>query len=86
MSHLINDVSPFRLFDEILKIMHSGKGVEGYLKLREYNLFKYLFPYTEKILEDEKKYNDFFIKALTNTDVRINDGLHVNPSFIYAVF
>ena len=86
MSHLINNVSPFRLFDEILKIMHSGKGVEGYLKLREYNLFKYLFPYTEKILKEEKKYNDFFITALTNTDVRINDDLHVNPSFIYAVF
>ena len=24
--------------------------------------------------------------ALKNTDIRINAGLHVNPSFIYAVF
>ena len=86
MSHLINDVSPFRLFDEILKIMHSGKGAEGYLKLREYNLFKYLFPYTDKILNTDEKYNDFFMASLKNTDLRINEGLHVNPSFIYAVF
>ena len=86
MSHLINNVSPFRLFDEILKIMHSGKGVEGYLKLREHDLFKYLFPYTNNILNIDEKYNDFFMAALKNTDIRINDGLHVNPSFIYAVF
>ncbi len=33
MSHLINNVSPFRLFDEILKIMHSGSAVVGYKKL-----------------------------------------------------
>lgn len=86
MAHMINNVSPFRLFDEILKIMHSGSGVIGYKKLKEYNLFKYLFPFTNKILEDNQIYNDFFIASLNNTDKRINDGLHVNPSFIYAVF
>ena len=86
MAHMINNVSPFRLFDEILKIMHSGSAVTGYNKLKEFGLFKYLFPYTNKILSENQMYNDFFITALKNTDTRINDGLHVNPSFIYAVF
>ncbi len=86
MSHLINNVSPYRLFDEILKIVHSGKGEKGYKKLKEMNLFKYLFPFTNKILKDFSIYDDFFICALRNTDQRISDKLHVNPSFIYAVF
>ena len=43
MAHMINNVSPFRLFDEILKIMHSGSAVTGYNKLKEFGLFKYLF-------------------------------------------
>ena len=86
MSHMINDVSPYRLFDEILKIMHSGSGVDGYKKLRELDLLKYLFPFTYKILLNNEIYNDFIIAAIKNTDSRINDGLHVNPSFIYAVF
>jgi len=86
MSHLINNVSPFRLFDEILKIMHSGSAVVGYKKLIKYEIFKNLFPYTDKIIKNQANYNDFFIAALTNTDNRIRDELHVNPSFIYAVF
>ena len=86
MSHLINNVSPFRLFDEILKIMHSGSAVVSYKKLIKYKIFKNLFPYTDKIIKNQENYNDFFIASLTNTDNRIRDGLHVNPSFIYAVF
>ena len=86
MSQMINNVSPFRLFDEILKIMHSGYGAIGYKKLRKLNLFKYLFPYTDKILNDNVTYEDFFIESLNNTDSRIKEGMHVNPSFIYAVF
>lgn len=86
MSYLINNVSPFRLFDEILKIMHSGSAVVGYKKLIKYKIFKNLFPYTDRIIKNQKNYNDFFVAALSNTDNRIRDGLHVNPSFIYAVF
>jgi poly(A) polymerase len=66
--------------------MHSGSGVDGYKKLRELDLLKYLFPFTNKILLNNEIYNDFIIAAIKNTDSRINDGLHVNPSFIYAVF
>ena len=86
MAHLINNVSPYRLFDEILKIVHSGRGEKGYKKLKEMNLFEYLFPFTNKMLKDFSIYDDFFICALRNTDQRISDKLHVNPSFIYAVF
>jgi len=86
MAHLIKNVSPYRLFDEVLKIMHSGYGVEGYKSLRKEKLFEHLFPFTNKILKDFSVYDDFFICALRNTDQRIKDELHVNPSFIYAVF
>ena len=52
MAHMINNVSPFRLFDEILKIMHSGSAVDGYKKLKEYNLFKYLPKLIISSIED----------------------------------
>ena len=52
MAHLIKNVSPYRLFDEVLKIMHSGYGVEGYKSLRKEKLFEHLFPFTNKILKD----------------------------------
>ena len=71
MAHMINNVSPFRLFDEILKIMHSGSAVTGYNKLKEYGLFKYLFPYTNKILSENQIYNDFFIAALNLSLIHI---------------
>ncbi len=86
MAHMINNVSPFRLFDEVIKIMHSGYGFICYKKLRELNLFEYLFPFTNNILQKEIIYDDFFSLALKNTDHRIKEGSHVNPSFIYAVF
>ena len=86
MAYLINNVSPYRLFDEIIKIMHSGNGEVGYKELKKTNLFKYLFPYTYKILKNNKIYDEFFTLALRNTDLRVNKGMHVNPSFIYAVF
>lgn len=80
------DVSNARMFEEVLKLFHSGQAVEVFEKLRHYHLFEHLFPLTEQILAEEK---DGFprmlvIEALKSTDNRIQNGKSVNPAFLFA--
>jgi poly(A) polymerase len=87
MAHLLADIAPARLFDETLKLFHSGHAVKTLELLRHYDLFKYLFPETDKNLDDDKNGEllNFLTIALTNTDKRINSGLPVTPAFLFAV-
>lgn len=83
---LLQDVSHARMFEEVLKLFHSGAGVEVFEKLRHYDLFKYLFPLTHGQLQSE---SDSFpkilvIESLKSTDERIQTGKGVNPSFLFA--
>lgn len=86
LSELLASVSPARLFDEVLKLLHGGKAETTLGKLREYGLFYYLFPKTEKQLEkDDEFFARFVSLALQNTDNRVQEGKSVNPAFLYAV-
>ena len=86
MSFHIKEASSYRLFDEVIKIMHCGHSQIAYSKLKEYKLFKYLFPNTHEAISTNPSYDDFIKQALKNTDERIKKDMHVNPAFIYAVF
>lgn len=86
LAHLLADIPPARLFDEILKLFLGGCAVQTFELLRHYGLFGYLFPQTEACLAAEK---DGFpvtllIRALQNTDTRIGEGKPVTPAFLYA--
>ena len=90
LSHLLGNIAPARLFEEVLKLFHSGNAVEMLKRLREYGLFQLLFPISEEsLLQDESNGDGSFTKlvnaALTNTDKRIKAGLPVNPAFLFAV-
>ena len=50
LAPLLNDVSNARMFEEVLKLFHSGVAIEVFEKLRHYGLFEHLFPLTEQIL------------------------------------
>jgi poly(A) polymerase len=82
----LKDVSNARLFEEVLKLFHSGVGVEVFEKLRHYDLFQYLFPLTEKTLEQESEGfpRMLVIEALKSTDARIQEGKSVNPAFLFS--
>ena len=88
LGHLLSEVPPARLFDEMLKLFHGGFAVQTFTALREYGLFQYLFPLTEKALKDTslQTFSDLVYGALQNTDERIRTGKSVTPSFLYAVF
>ncbi|WP_343034748.1 polynucleotide adenylyltransferase PcnB [Thiomicrorhabdus cannonii] len=82
----LKDVSNARLFEEVLKLFHSGVGVEVFEKLRHYDLFQYLFPLTEKTLEQESEGfpRMLVVEALKSTDARLQEGKSVNPAFLFS--
>ncbi len=84
---MLEGIAPARLFEEVLKMFHAGYAVETFEQLRHYGLFRYLFPMTDALLEEEEQGfpHMFAIRALENTDRRINAGKPVTPAFLFAV-
>ncbi len=86
LGHLLKDVSHARMFEEVLKLFHSGVAVEVFEKLRHFGLFTFLFPQTHHLLSQESEGfpRMLVIEALKSTDARIQSGKGVNPSFLFA--
>lgn len=87
MAHLLEDVAPARLFDEMLKLLHSGHGWKAFQLLIEYKLLKHLLPLTvDSLAQDQDgSFHRLLEAALHNTDKRIASGKTVMPPFLYAV-
>ena len=86
LGHLLLNVSPARIFEEVLKLFHTGYALETYELLRHYDLFRFLFPRTDESLagEDPNFPRVLLPQALANTDQRIEQGKPVNPAFLCA--
>jgi len=86
LAHLMQQIPPARLFEETNKLFLSGHGVKSLTALREYDLFKTLFPAANKhLLNDQSSFPALLEHALANTDDRIQDGRPVTPAFLFAV-
>jgi poly(A) polymerase len=85
---LLKDVPPARLFDELLKLFHSGHAARSFDLLLEYDLLRYLYRDTQSVLDmaDADKMKAFIRRGLANTDERIREDKPVTPTFLYAVF
>lgn len=88
LGHLLEDVPPARLFDETLKLFHTGHAGESFRLLREYGLLKYLFPALEQALSGSgyPYALEFVQQAMANTDLRIQQEKSVTPAFLFAAF
>ncbi len=86
LASLLKDISPARLYDEVLKLFLSGFAVQTFELLRHYGLFEWLFPATERALSVgyQSFPSTFLIQALKATDRRLGEGLPVAPYFLYA--
>ncbi len=84
--HLLAGIPSARLYDEVLKIFHSGYALPAYEMLREFGLFKHLFPALDQYLNADPAESmlDFIEQALVNTDQRIAEDKPVSPAFIFA--
>jgi len=84
---LLQNVSPARLFDEILKWFQSGKSLATFHLLQQYGLFAVLFPQTEAELggPHAKIAKEFLHQGFMSTDQRIAQGKKNNSAFLFAV-
>jgi poly(A) polymerase len=84
MGALLQEVSPARLFEEVLKLFHNKQAVEVFEKLRQYNLFKYLFPQVDAMLDSDPLTRGMVLAGLHSTETRLQQGKGVNPAFLFA--
>ncbi|MBS1270039.1 MAG: Poly(A) polymerase I [Gammaproteobacteria bacterium] len=82
LGNLLHHVPPARMFDEVLKLFHSGHAQEILAKLRSFGLFRFLFPFTEESFVDDTV--SLAELGSRNTDQRITDGKPVIPAFLFA--
>ena len=80
---LLSDVPAARLFEEVLKLFHSGHAKESFDALLEYDLLKYLFPDAVRELQDTTTM-DFINLAMQSTDDRVRLDKPVTPAFLFA--
>jgi poly(A) polymerase len=84
---LLKHVPAARLFNEVLKLFHSGEALTTFKLLRQYELFPQLFTQTAKILHhpDYAQLAEGLLKAACeNTDARIRADKTVSPAFLFA--
>jgi poly(A) polymerase len=86
LGHLLQDIPPARLFEEIMKLFLGGCAVASFELLRHYDLFHYLLPLTDEALSHEEQGFPitFVLRALENTDQRLAEDKPVTPAFLYA--
>lgn len=86
LAPLLRDIPPARLYEESLKMLQTGHGLETYHLMRQYGLFQQLFPviadhFTPDYSSNTEKMLDM---AFDSTDLRIEEGKRVNPAFMFA--
>jgi len=81
-ANLLAHVSAPRMFEEVLKLFHSGQAFRTFELLREYGLFKAMFPFTSQHLVDDEV--GMTEKALKNTDARVQAGKPVISAFLFT--
>lgn len=85
-TYLLEDISPARLYDEVLKLFLGGHALPTFEALRRYEAFGYLFPQTGAYLEQQTGScsGKFVKRALENTDLRVSEDKPVTPAFLFA--
>ena len=83
LGHLLQDVPPARLFEEVLKLFLSGYGTAAFDSMLKNDIYGWLFPDSKRSMEHNA--TEVLVRlALTSTDQRIAKQKPVTPAFIYA--
>ena len=80
-SHMLNEVAPARLFDELCKLFLQGSAEQAWSLICDMDLAETLFPDVD--LTDHV--DALIVSAMRGTDDRIRDGKPVTPGFLFAV-
>jgi len=82
--HLLQDIPAARLYEEVLKLFHSGHAVRSFELLMEFDLLQYLFPAATESIEQDESVMQMLTIAMRNTDDRIKNDMRVTPAFLFA--
>lgn len=88
IAYLLHQTAPPRLFEEMIKLFLKGHAEKTYDLLKEYDIFKEIFPVSAYVLTHPDQYpvEKLFHTAMKNSDARIAEYKSLNPAFILAVF
>lgn len=84
LGHLLKDIPPARLYEEVLKLFHSGHALRSFELLQEFDVLKYLFPEAAASMEQDNTMKEMLLIAMKNTDDRIKKDMRVTPAFLFA--
>jgi poly(A) polymerase len=85
LSHLLADVPPARLFEEVNKLFLTGHGMRSMEALQRFGLSRAMFPVLPKGSGKGKvRLNTVLRKTLENTDLRVKKDMPVTPAFLFA--
>lgn len=83
--HLLLQIAPARMFDEVLKLFLGGYALASLEALQEFQLFQFLFPATGESLQRQQAFAASLLEhTMRNTDARIAIGKPVTPAFLFA--
>ncbi len=82
----LEKVSYARLFDELVKLFHSGHSRKAYVLLKQLKLFGHIFQQSDHVIKQNPSYDDLIQSALKSTDSRIASKKSVTPIFLFACF
>jgi poly(A) polymerase len=87
IGHLVETVPPARLLDEVEKLLLGGYALETFELLRHYDLFKYLFPLSDAMLDEQgaDTFRTLVTHGLANSDARVDEGKPITLVFLLAV-
>ena len=83
LSHLLAEIPPARLFDEVIKVLQAPEAVANFRWLRNLGLFAQLFPRSDEMLHEAGALA-FVEAALESTAARMRAEQPVSPAFLYA--
>lgn len=81
---MITEVSPARLFDEVIKLLLHEKSVSAFQQFTDSKIFEYLFPVSASVVSAEPRYAKMLQIAMNNTEQRLGVGKTVSPFYLYA--
>ena len=84
LGYLLEDIPAARLYEEVLKLFHSGHALRSFELLQEFDLLKYLFPMASESIDSDENVVDMLQIAMRNTDDRIRNDMRVTPAFLFA--
>lgn len=86
-AQLLQPVSPSRLTEEILKILHSGRACETVAMLLRYDLYMYLQPAACSLIDGSDSFSEAYRKSLAELDALCNskEEVRLGNKLIYLI-